>query len=230
MPCLSTCVVPLAAGPLCDGMLGKPNPPTTQPESVIMNILRAAVFASVLTAAIGLAGRAHGADEKPKYYFKITNITADDKSLIPTARELLEKEILTRAEFTNDLGGAEDEAAAQAEMKKRGLRGYQVNLRIMGFKQDEKPPVPGRRDPQMAIQVKLGVYGSTYPGGKIAFTGDGEAAVTGEDAERRKEKDVADLTKMAMSGALKQAVSTAVTKMTTETLPDSPRRKKHKKK
>lgn len=193
-----------------------------------MNIFRAAALAGVLTSAIGFAGRAHGADARPKYYFKITNITSEDKSLIPLARELLEKEISTRAEFTQDLGSAEGEAAALAEMKKRGLRGYQVNLRIMGFKQEEKPPVPGRRDSQMAIQVKLGVYGSTYPGGKIAFTGDGEASVTGEFAERRKEKDVADLTKMALAGALKQAVSTAVAKMTTETLPDSPRRRKHK--
>jgi len=193
-----------------------------------MQTPRVAVFAGVLIAAIAFAGRAGGEGSKPKYYFSITNISAEDKKIIPMAKELLEKEISARSEFTQDLGGAEGEQAAVAEMKKRGLRGYQVNLRIMTFKQQVKPPVPGRRDQQMAIQVKLGVYGSTYPGGKISFTGDGEASVTGEFAERRMESDVEGLTKMAIASALKQAVSTAVDKMSTATLPDSPRRKRAK--
>jgi hypothetical protein len=193
-----------------------------------MNAPKFALLTGMLALALGSSGRAAGAESKPKYYFTISNVTAEDKTHIPLAKELLEKEISSRVEFTQDLGGAEGEAAALAEMKKRGLRGFQVNLRIMNFKQEEKPPVPGRRDPQMAIRVKLGVYGSTYPGGKISFTGDGEASVTGEFVERRKEKDVAELVRTAMAAALKQAVSTAVDKMTTSTLPDSPRRKKHK--
>jgi hypothetical protein len=110
-------------------------------------------------------------------------------------------------------------------MRKRGLQGFQVNLRIMSLKKEIKPPVPGRRDRQMAIQVKLGVYGTTYPGGKLNFTGDGEASLVGEFAERRMESDVENMTKTAVATALKQAVSTAVDKMTTAKLPDSPRRK-----
>ncbi len=191
-----------------------------------MSILKAASLTGVLLLSVGLSGTAQGQSAQPKYYFKVTNIISEDQSIIPVARELLEKEIASRTEFTQDLGGAEGEAAAIAEMKKRGLRGYQINLRVMGFKQEEKPPVPGRVDPQMMVKVKLGVYGSTYPGGKIAFTGDGEAMVTGEYKERRKEGDVADLTTAAMGAALKQAVTTAVTKMTTTTLPDGPRKKR----
>jgi hypothetical protein len=195
-----------------------------------MSILRFASLASLFLLTLGLASRAQGQSVKPKYYFKVTNIISEDQSLIPIARELLEKEISSRAEFTQDLGGAEGEAAATSEMKRRGLRGYQINLRVMGFKQEEKPPVPGRVDPQMMVKVKLGVYGSTYPGGKIAFTGDGEATVTGEYKERRKEADVAELTNAAIGAALKQAVTTAVTKMTTTTLPDGPRKRKAKSK
>lgn len=191
-----------------------------------MSILRFASLASVLFLTLGLSGLAQGQSVKPKYYFKVTNIISEDQSIIPTARELLEKEISSRAEFTQDLGGAESEAAATSEMKRRGLRGYQINLRVMGFKQEEKPPVPGRVDAQMMVRVKLGVYGSTYPGGKIAFTGDGEATVTGEYKERRKEADVAELTNAAIGAALKQAVTTAVTKMTNTTLPDGPRKKR----
>ena len=193
-----------------------------------MQIPRVAALAGILTLAVSFAGRAGADPARPKYYFKISNITAEDQTLISSAKDLLAKEISSRSEFTQDLGGAEGEAAAAAEMKKRGLKGFQVNLRIMTFKQEIKPPVPGRRDRQMAIQVKLGVYGTTYPGGKLNFTGDGEASVTGEFAERRMDSDVEELRKTAMASALKQAVTTAVTKMSTATLRDSPRRKKHK--
>ena len=180
-----------------------------------MQIPRVAALAGMLTVAISLAGRASADGTKPKYYFTITNITSEDRTIIPLAKELLAKEISSRSEFTQDLGGAEGEAAAAAEMRKRGLQGFQVNLRIMSLKKEIKPPSPGRRDRQMAIQVKLG---------------DGEASLTGDFSERRMESDIEDLTKMAFASALKQAVSTAVAKMSTTTLSDSPRRKgkKHK--
>jgi hypothetical protein len=199
-------------------------------EGMTMPISRIAALAAVLTVAISFAGRARGDAAKPKYYFTISNITAEDKTIIDLAKELLSKEISARSEFTQDLGGAEGDAAAAAEMKRRGLRGFQVNLRITTFKQEIKPPVPGRRDRQMAIQVKLAIYGTTYPGGKLNFTGDGEASVVGEFAERRMESDVEVLTKTALGSALKQAVSTAVDKMTTAKLPAGPGRKKPKSK
>jgi hypothetical protein len=197
-------------------------------EDVTMHIPRVAALAGMLTVAIGFVGRASGDGTKPKYYFTITNITSEDQTIIPLAKDLLAREISARSEFTQDLGGAEGEAAAFAEMKKRGLKGFQVNLRIMTFKQEIKPPAPGRRDRQIAIQVKLGVYGTTYPGGKLNFTGDGEASLTGDFADRRMESDVEELTKTALASALKQAVSTAVIKMSTAKLPDFPHHKKHK--
>jgi hypothetical protein len=197
-------------------------------EGVTMPISRIAALAAMLTVAISFAGRARGDVAKPKYYFTISNITAEDKTIIDLAKELLSKEISARSEFTQDLGGAEGDAAAAAEMKRRGLRGFQVNLRITTFKQEIKLPVPGRRDRQMAIQVKLAIYGTTYPGGKLNFTGDGEASLVGEFAERRMESDVEVLTKTALGSALKQAVGTAVDKMTTAKLPGGPRHKKPK--
>jgi hypothetical protein len=208
-----------------DLIVSNPNHPLTW-RARPMSILKVVSLASLLFLTLGFSSSAQGQSSQPKYYFKVTNIIAEDQSIIPVAKELLEKEISSRSEFTQDLGGAEGEAAAVAEMKRRGLRGYLINLRVMGFKQEEKPPVPGRVDSQMMVKVKLGVYGSTYPGGKIAFTGDGEATVTGEYKERRKDADVAEMTNAAIGAALKQAVSTAVTKMTNTTLPDGPRKKR----
>jgi hypothetical protein len=189
-----------------------------------MRIPRIAALAGTLTVAISFAGRASGDAQKPKYYFIISGVTSEDKNIIPLAKGLLAKDILSRSEFTQDLGGAEGEAARAAAMRKLGLQGFQVNLRITNFRKEIKPPAPGRRDRPMAIQVKLGVYGTTYPGGKLSFTGDGEASLVGDFAERRMESDVEDMTKTALATALKQAVSTAVAKMSTATLPDSPRR------
>ena len=43
-----------------------------------MPISRIAALAAMLTVTISLAGRARGDVAKPKYYFTISNITAED--------------------------------------------------------------------------------------------------------------------------------------------------------
>ena len=93
-----------------------------------MRIPRIAALAGTLTVAISFAGRASGDAQKPKYYFIISGVTSEDKNIIPLAKGLLAKDILSRSEFTQDLGGAEGEAARAAAMRKLGLQGFQVNL------------------------------------------------------------------------------------------------------
>ncbi len=177
------------------------------------------------------AGAAAAQETKPKYYFTISNVTADDRQVIPLAKELLAAEVARRPEFTNDLGGAEGQAAL-AELKRRGLEGYEVNMRIASLTRDIKDPAPGRRDPQLAINVKLSVFGTTYPGNKVKFTGDGSASLVGEFSERRKERDVEALLKTALASAIQQAVSNASLKLGSETRllgAPAPKRKKVRK-
>jgi hypothetical protein len=176
----------------------------------------ATVSAAVAASLLGLAGYAAGQEVKPKYYFNLSGVTAEDSKIIPLAKELLAKEVSSRPEFTDDLGGAEG-AAALAELKKRGLEGYQVNMRITSLRREVKPPAPGRRDQQMAIEVKLSVFGTTYPGNKVKFTGDGDSSLVGEFSERRKDKDVEEMLRTALAGAIKQAVSNASLKLGSET-------------
>ena len=116
--------------------------------------------------------------------------------------------------------GAQSEDAQIAEIRKQGMLGFLVSLRITSMKKDIKPPAPGKRDQQMSIDVKLAVFGHTLPGNKLLFTGDGEASLMGEFSERLKDKEEERFTRTALANAIKQAVSTAVAKLTTATLED----------
>jgi hypothetical protein len=166
-----------------------------------------------------------------KYYFKISNIHSEDKKIIPLAAELLKAEVDSRPEFTTDVGTAESEDAQIAEIRRQGMRGYQVSMRIETFKKEIKPPAPGKRDQQMAISVKLTIFGHTIPGNKMLFTGDGDASLMGEFSERLKDKEEERFSRTALASAIKQAVSTAVAKVTNATLAtDGPSKGKKKKK
>jgi len=158
--------------------------------------------------------------KSPKYYFKISNILTQDPKIIPMAKDLLEKEVASRPEFTMDLGDANSEDAQIAELQKQGMKGFQVSMRIEDLKTEIKPPAPGKRDQQMSVQVKVTVFGHTIPGNKMLFTGDGDAALMAEFSERLKDKEQERFQRTALAGAIKQAVTTAVAKLTTATLGD----------
>ncbi len=187
----------------------------------------ALVFVTSLVAAPGFATE----KASPKYYFKVSNIHTQDRKIIPLAKELLEKEVASRPEFTMDLDDASSEAAEIAEMQRRGMKGFQVSMRINSLKTAIKPPKPGNRDEQMSIEVKLAVFGHTIPGNKIMFTGDGDATLTGEFSARLRDQEEARFTRTALESAIKQAVTTAVAKLTTAKLEDrGPPRKAKKRK
>ncbi len=188
------------------------------------------VLATPLLAGPSPAAAA-GGSTSPKYYFRVSDIHVQDHKIIPMAKELLKKEVASRPEFTMDLGNANSEDSEIAEMQKRGMKGFQVSMRITSLKKEIKPPAPGHRDQQMAIDVKLAVFGHTIPGNKIMFTGDGEASLLGEFSERLKDKEEESFTRRALESAIKQAVSTAVAKLTTAKLEDkSPKKGKKPKK
>jgi hypothetical protein len=55
----------------------------------------------------------------------------------------------------------------------------------------------------------------------MLFTGDGDASVVADFAERLKDKEEERFSRTALASAIKQAVSTAVAKLTNATLGDS---------
>jgi hypothetical protein len=181
----------------------------------------AVALAVLPLALLASSARAETDSEKPKYYFKISNIHSEDKTIIPMAAELLKAEVSSRPEFTMDIGTAQSEDAQIAEIRRQGMQGYQVSMRIETFKEEVKPPAPGMRDPQMAISVKLAVFGHTIPGNKLLFVGDGDASLVAEFSERLKDKEEIRFRRTALASAIKQAVSTAVAKLTNATLGDN---------
>jgi len=154
--------------------------------------------------------------KKPKYYFTITEVNVGkngDKELAKIARDLFEKELSSRAEFTSDLGGATDPAAELEALKRRGLKGFRMSLRLDKLSKDLKEPKPGGRLKQLAVDVKTSVFGTTFPGEKLAFSGEGEAVVEAEVVEARVEQEGLSLVKEVMPQALKQAVDQMMAKL-----------------
>src|SRR5688572_9412908 len=90
----------------------------------------------------------------PKYYFRVVDVKAEDASIIPAAKELLEKELGGRPEFTAALEAADDDALIVA-LKQRKLRGFSVTLRVDRRKKEVKAPRPGGRLKQLAVDVKV---------------------------------------------------------------------------
>jgi hypothetical protein len=198
-------------------------------EILMLNMRTTTLGAAVLVAIATLWTPAFAAAGKPKYYFRISNIECHDQKIIPIAKELLEKEVATRPEFTMDLGSKLSEDAQIAELRKQGMQGFQVSLRIVTLKKEIKPPAPGKRDQQISIEVNLGIFGHTLPGNKLLFTGDGDASLMGEFSERLKDKEEDRFMRTALASAIKQAVTTAVAKLTNAKLEDkTPKGKKAK--
>jgi hypothetical protein len=206
----------------------KPDHRNHDKETSMLNLRTSAVATALLSLLLLAPAARAESGVKPKYYFKLTNIQAQDKSIIPLASELLNEEVSSRPEFTTDIGTAESEDAQIAEIRRQGMQGYQVSMRIENFKKEIKPPAPGKKDQQMAISVKLTIFGHTIPGQKMMFTGDGDASLMAEFSERLKDKEEERFTRAALASAIKQAVSTAVAKMTNAVLPSGPPKAKRK--
>jgi hypothetical protein len=185
-------------------------------------VLCAAAFLPLLLATAAPAAEkkadapAAPGSKKPKYYFVIHEVNVGkhgDSDLAKIARDSLEKELESRPEFTSDLGGVTEDAAVLEELKRRGLKGFKASLRLDKLTRDLREPRPGGRLKQLAVNVKLSVFGTTFPGEKLAFSGDGETEVQAEVVEQRIEEEGRTLVKEVMPLALKQAVDQAVSKL-----------------
>jgi hypothetical protein len=187
------------------------------PSSTFAGPARRSVLATgaFLVAAPALAA-ARRPPPKARYYFKIFEVNvgkSGDPTIADLARELLNKDLEARPEFTSDLGGATTDEAESEELQKRGLLGFRVSLRLDKLSKDLVAPRPGGRLKQLAVEVKLSVFGTTFPGEKLAFGGEGEALLEAEVVESRLEKEELPLVRDAMAQALKQAVDQSVAKL-----------------
>lgn len=162
-------------------------------------------------AGVALAAKASG----PKFYFRVGDVKAGpevDAALKAYAAEAVQADLAARPEWASDVGTTEPEALS-AELKKRNLRGFSVVVRFENLKKDLKEPSPGARRKRLSVTVRLSVFGTTIPEEKLAFSGEGEAGLESEVADKAVEAEGTALAKDAIKDAVKQAVDQAVLKL-----------------
>jgi hypothetical protein len=164
-----------------------------------------------------LVGSAPARAAHPKYYFELHEVEAKvalNADMRQFAGEALKAELASRPEWQSDLG-VKDRDAVAAELKRRKLSGFDLIVKILAMTKDVKEPNPGSRLRRVAVNVKLSVLGTTLPGDKMSFAGDGEAGAEIEVTERRIDAEAESMFKEAIKDALKQAIDQAVLKLGT---------------
>jgi hypothetical protein len=165
----------------------------------------------------------------PKYFFQLREVKGGpeiDPALKEYAGEALKADLAGRPEWASDVQAPNPEALL-AELNKRKLRGFNVTVRFEEVKKEVKPPKPGSRFNQLAVNVRLTVFGTTVVEEKLAFSGDGEAGLQAEVSEKRVEQESMSLTRDAIKDAVKQAVDQAVLKLSiAQSGPHGARKKK----
>ena len=181
-------------------------------------------------ALIGLEANPAVAAGHARYYFELHDVEAKvplDGDVRGYAGEALRAELASRPEWQSDLG-VKDREAVVGELKKRKLSGFDLVVKIENLKKEIKDPSPGSRLRRVSVSVKLSVLGTTIPGEKIAFGGDGEAGAETEASEMLMDAEAQSLTKDAIKDAIKQAIDQAVLKLGTPK--SAPMNESHKRK
>jgi len=193
-------------------------------------------FLALLLALLLTSGSpgAAPAARAAKYYFQLHEVQSQvplDGELRQFTGEALKAELASRPQWQSDLGDVTDREAILAALKKRRLSGFDVIVKIVELKKDVKEPNPGSRLKRVAVSVRLSVLGTTLPGEKIAFGGDGEAGAETEVTERRMDEEAQSMIRDSIKDALKQAVDQAVLKLgmpVSAPLNESKRRRKQR--
>lgn len=146
------------------------------------------------------------------------------------ARELLSEALRKRPEVTLELEASLDNPeAVKAECKRKGLKPYEVNLRVLRMDRSVKPPPQGKKFRMLEQNVKLSLVGVTFPEKMLALGGDGESTVqieVGQDVSATQEQEVLE---EALKDAIEQAVKQGLAKLSmplSKPQKDPPRRKK----
>jgi len=186
---------------------------------------------AILIGAIGILAFPAAA-KGTKYYFQLHEVESRvplDGPLRQFTGDAVKTELASRPQWASDLGGVTDRDAVVAELKKRKLAGFDVVVKIAELKKEVKEPNPGSRLKRLSVSVRLSVLGTTLPGEKMAFGGDGEAAAETEVSDRRMDTEAESLIKDAIKDAIKQAVDQAVLKLgTPQSAPMNESKRSHK--
>lgn len=153
-------------------------------------------------------------------------------AVIEMARENLVTELRKRPEVVLELDGVPADAPPariKEELQRRGLRGYEVTLRLLKVERALRPAPTGRRFRLLEQSVKLSLVGTLYPGDpQLALGGDGESAVQIEVGAQISQNQERDALTEAVKDAVSQAVAQGLRKLSagpTKPPKDPPRRR-----
>lgn len=139
-------------------------------------------------------------------------------AVIELARENLVAELRKRPEVVLELEGVPSDAPPariKEELQRRGLRGYEVTLRLLKVERALRPAPAGRRFRLLEQSVKLSLVGTLYPGDpQLALGGDGESAVQIEVGAQISQNQERDALTEAVKDAVSQAVAQGLRKLT----------------
>jgi hypothetical protein len=122
-------------------------------------------------------------------------------------KPLLVEELRKYPEFVLELPDApQDPAALTSYLKKKGLKGYEVNIRLTKLKQSVTAK-PGERFKTLSVTIAASIFGTSFPEKSFAIGGDGESTVE-LSVRTETPKDI----EAARNDALKDAIQQAVAK------------------
>jgi hypothetical protein len=160
---------------------------------------------------------------RPRLYLQVQDVklsasVAQKKECRITghARDLLTRELAGRPEVVTDLGGDAAKLkgpALERELKRRGLQGFGIVLRITACDHELLPPAQGKVYRVLMVNMGVAIDAEKIPSGQMALAGEGRASV-GTEVSRIKEKERKQLLKEATGVAIKQAVDRTIAKTT----------------
>jgi hypothetical protein len=160
-------------------------------------------------ACLAGAAQAKPKGKNPKYYM-VFRETLEAPGLSTGVKDKV-KPLLIEAlrqfpEFVLELPDApQDPTELEKYLKKKGLKGYEINIRLTKFKKELKPAKPGERHKMLSVTVAATIFGTSFPAKSFAVGGDGESTVEiPVRVETPKDVDAAKLD--ALKDAIQQAV------------------------
>lgn len=141
-----------------------------------------------------------------------TLLTRDEEKAL--AKEMLIAALRKRPEVTLELATPlTDIPGVTAEVKRKGLKAYEVGLRVLRLERTVRPPTNGKKFRLLEQDAKLSLVGSTFPEKLLALGGDGESTVqieVGNQINQRQEREVLE---EALKDAIEQAVKQGMAKL-----------------
>jgi len=141
-----------------------------------------------------------------------TLLTRDEEKAL--AKEMLIAALRKRPEVTLELATPlTDIPGVTAEVKRKGLKAYEVGLRVLRLERTVRPPTGGKKFRLLEQDAKLSLVGSTFPEKLLALGGDGESTVqieVGNQINQRQEREVLE---EALKDAIEQAVKQGIAKL-----------------